>query len=71
LKENFLESNINMDMVECFDINDNDLEILENLLRKHLDHTNNKVVGDLLAEGIKNNFIKIASRRYLEKTRNI
>lgn len=71
LKENFLESNINMDMVECFDINKNDIKILEKLLKRHLEHTNNKVVRDLLAEGVKNNFIKIASRRYLEKTGNI
>lgn len=71
LKENFLESRINMDMVECFDINKNDMEILESLLKKHLNHTNSKVAEDILADGIKNNFIKIASRRYLEKTRNI
>ncbi len=71
LKENFLESNINTDMVESFDINENDMEILENLLKKHLDHTDSETAENILKKGIKNNFIKIASRRYLEKTRNI
>ena len=71
LKEFFLEANINMDMVECFDINEKDLEVLEDLLKKHLEYTESKIVEDILKKGIKNNFIKIASRRYLEKTGNI
>ena len=71
LKEAILEDNINTEMVECFDINHKDLEILEILLKKHLNHTNSKVVEEILKKGIKKSFIKIASRKYLEKIENI
>ncbi|MCS5420905.1 MULTISPECIES: glutamate synthase large subunit [Psychrilyobacter] len=71
LKEKFLEGNINMDMVECFDINEKDLGILEDLLKKHLEYTESEIAENILKKGFKNNFIKIASKRYLEKTRNI
>ncbi len=62
---------INHDIVEYFDLSHRDMEYIEEELRNHMKYTDSSVAQRVLGRDIATSFVKVASKKYLEKVGNL
>ncbi len=62
---------INHDIAEYFDLSHRDMEYIEEELRNHIKYTDSSVAQRVLGGDIATSFVKVASKKYLEKVGNL
>lgn len=62
---------INHDIVEYFDLSHSDVEYIEEELKNHIKYTESSIAQRVLDGDIATTFVKVASKKYLEKVGNL
>lgn len=62
---------INHDIVEYFELTPRDVEYIEEELKNHIKYTESSVAERVLSGDISSTFVKVASKKYLEKVSNL
>ena len=71
LLDHLNNNSINHDIVEYFELSHRDVEYIEEELKSHIKYTGSSVAEKALREDISNAFVKVASKKYLEKVGNL
>lgn len=57
-------TNVNLELVSILDLDDEDIAVVKNLLRKHISYTDSKIANKILSDFNESNFFKVLPNDY-------